>query len=161
MRIFIIVLVVLAAVMFFYPKEYISSPGFVTPAAQAQFEETKARCIGFSKLTNAMEMAADAPGESLCFGVLLDAKEGAPVDEPIDTPNGKVMSIESYVTLNISNLSPVKEVLGGTYYVTSIEANEGKGVVSYEDGHIALTADFTYSMSDMSGITIHSFIVRE
>lgn len=76
-------------------------------------------------------------------------------------PQGKVMSIESYVTQNISALSPEKEVLGGTFYVTEIEAAEGRGVVKYEDGHIALVADFTYTMSDREGIRITSFVVRK
>lgn len=75
-------------------------------------------------------------------------------------PAGKVMSIESYVTQNISTLSPEKEVLGGTFYVTSIQAADGQGVVSYEDGHNAYTADFTYMMSDREGIQITSFRVR-
>ena len=83
-----------------------------------------------------------------------------------DAPKGKVMSIESYVTLNISTLSPESAVLGGTFHVTNISvsnkgAGEGTGVVSYEDGHIALTADFAYSISDRTGITITSFKIRK
>jgi hypothetical protein len=75
-------------------------------------------------------------------------------------PAGKVMSIESYVTQNITELSPEPEVLGGTFHVTSIEASDGAGVVAYEDGHNAYTADFTYTMSDMDGIDITSFNIR-
>lgn len=75
--------------------------------------------------------------------------------------SAKVMAIESYVKLHISELSPVKESLGGTFYVTDIQANEGVGDVHYEDGHNAYVADFTYSMSDREGIDIHSFAVRE
>ena len=85
---------------------------------------------------------------------------------PAQAPAGKVMSIESYVTQNISALSPEKAVLGGTFYVTKVTvsnegAGEGTGVVEYEDGHIALTADFTYSVDDQSGITIKSFKLRQ
>jgi hypothetical protein len=75
-------------------------------------------------------------------------------------PSGRVMSIESYVTQNISTLSPEPEVLGGTFHVTAIEAADGAGVVEYEDGHNAYTADFTYTMSDTEGIEITSFRVR-
>lgn len=75
--------------------------------------------------------------------------------------SGKLMSIESYVSQNISELSPEKEVLGGKFYVTSIEAADGRGVVSYEDGHIALTADFTYEAADQTGIRITSFTIRQ
>jgi hypothetical protein len=70
------------------------------------------------------------------------------------------MSIESYVAQNISSLSPEKEVLGGAFYVTDIRAADGAGVVAYEDGHNAYTADFTYTMSDTHGIDIISFEVR-
>lgn len=75
-------------------------------------------------------------------------------------PAGRLMSIEDYVTQNISALSPEKEVLGGTFYVTEIVAADGRGVVSYEDGHIAFTADFTYETSPQSGHEITSFIIR-
>lgn len=76
---------------------------------------------------------------------------------------GKLMSIESYVTQNISALSPVKEVLGGRFYVTEIEVEpeERKGKVKYEDGHIALEAEFTYVSDDRTGHTITSFVVRD
>ncbi|MFA7310183.1 MAG: hypothetical protein WC050_04745, partial [Candidatus Paceibacterota bacterium] len=46
-------------------------------------------------------------------------------------------SIENFVTAMISDLSPVKEQLGGKYYVTKIEARDGAGTVSFEDGHNA------------------------
>lgn len=72
----------------------------------------------------------------------------------------RVMSIESYVTTNISLLSPIKEQLGGTFYVTKIEASDGAGTVEYEDGHNAYTADFTYDTNEQTGITIKSFIIR-
>lgn len=81
--------------------------------------------------------------------------------KPAPAPSGKVMSIESYVRQNISALSPEKEVLGGTFYVTDIQAVDGKGVVSYEDGHIALIADFAYTADDRTGIQITSFVIRK
>jgi len=76
------------------------------------------------------------------------------------SPAGKLMSVEDYVSQNISALSPVKEELGGKFYVTNITANDGRGVVSYEDGHMAYTADFTYTSSDRTGHEITSFVVR-
>lgn len=113
------------------------------------------------------------------FGVVLLAVFGAffayqntddmyRIDEEIENaqeqsaPQGKLMSIESYVTQNISLLSPEKEVLGGTFYVTKIEVEpeEKKGYVEYEDGHVAYSADFTYTADDMDGINITSFVVR-
>jgi len=81
--------------------------------------------------------------------------------EPTSAPAGKLMSIESYISQNISELSPEKEVLGGHFYTTSVEATDGRGVVSYEDGHVAYTADFTYEATDQTGIDITSFTIRE
>ncbi|MEX2436704.1 MAG: M14 family metallopeptidase [Candidatus Paceibacterota bacterium] len=57
--------------------------------------------------------------------------------------------IENYIRNNISELSSESEVLGGTFYVTNIQFNQdNSGLVEYEDGHIALVADFTYSFND-------------
>jgi hypothetical protein len=93
------------------------------------------------------------------FVVIFFWQDAAPSTE------GRLMSIESYVTQNISTLSPEKEVLGGTFYVTSIQVvpgagSEGTGVVSYEDGHNAFTADFVYESNEQSGHTITKFTVR-
>lgn len=82
----------------------------------------------------------------------------APTEEPLR--DVRVMDIETYVRMNIGSLSPEPPVLGGTFYVTSIETDAGRGVVSYEDGHVALKADFAYII-DAYGITISSFEVRE
>lgn len=70
MKKIITVLVVLAAAIYFFPKSYISSPGFVTQEISEEFNRTKPTCFGYSHLTNAEAMAADAPGKSLCFGWL-------------------------------------------------------------------------------------------
>lgn len=69
-------------------------------------------------------------------------------------------SIEEYVTKNISTLSTKPEQLGGTFYVTSIQATDGSGVVSYEDGHNAYTADFTYSINTSGNLSIDTFVIR-
>lgn len=70
-----IILLILAAVIFIlYPKKYISSPGHVDPEHMAEFNATAPKCIGWSYLTNEDKVAADWPGESLCFGVLVKNK---------------------------------------------------------------------------------------
>lgn len=74
-------------------------------------------------------------------------------------PTQDLQTVEEYVAENISALSPEPEVLGGTYFVTAIEAENGSGTVSYEDGHNAYTADFTYTQG-ASEITIDSFVIR-
>ena len=86
----------------------------------------------------------------------------APVQPSTEQPQGKLMSVESYVTENISALSPIKETMGGTFYVTEIEVEpaEKKGHVKYEDGHMAYEAEFTYTSDDRTGHTITSFIIK-
>ena len=70
-------------------------------------------------------------------------------------------SIEAYVTLNISQLSTVSATMGGEFHVTSIQAENGTGVVEYEDGHNAYTADFTYQDEGKPAIHVTSFNVRQ
>lgn len=78
------------------------------------------------------------------------------VSEPVQSGE----SVEAYVAANISSLSSMPEVLGGTFYVTAIEAAGGSGTVSYEDGHNAYTADFTYSFRADGSVSVDSFTVR-
>lgn len=74
---------------------------------------------------------------------------------------GTPMSIEQFVTKHISAISPEQAQLGGTFYVTHIEAHGGAGTVQYEDGHNAYTADFTYSV-DAAGVPkVDTFTVRK
>lgn len=70
------------------------------------------------------------------------------------------LSIEDYVKANISQLSPIGEEVGGKFYVTAIEAENGKGVVNYEDGHNGHIADFTYTISEEGAPTVTSFRTR-
>lgn len=52
---------------------------------------------------------------------------------------------QNYLIENISELSPIKEVLGGTFYITGFSwSNENEVSVQYEDGHIALEADVLF-----------------
>ena len=54
--------------------------------------------------------------------------------------------VEKYIRENIKTITPEKAVLGGSWYVTSIEINPSKktGLVAYEDGHIAGKISFSY-----------------
>ena len=74
-------------------------------------------------------------------------------------PTGKLMSIESYVSQNISTLSPITATMGGTFYVTGVKAEGGYGTVNYEDGHNAYMADFTFTATDRDGIMVTSFVI--
>lgn len=69
--------------------------------------------------------------------------------------------VRAHVRENISTLSPIKEQLGGTFYVTNISTSNGAGVVEYEDGHNAYTADFKYSKNKAGEIVISDFVVRD
>jgi hypothetical protein len=87
-----------------------------------------------------------------------------PADNTSTTTDSRAMSLEDYIKLNISELSTqagYPEVLGGKFFVTEILAAEGSGLVRYEDGHNAYTANFTYSIAENGAITINSFEVNE
>jgi len=70
MKYLIGIIVVLALFGIFFVRTYTSSPGFVTPEMAEEFANTAPSCQGFSFLLNAEAMAADAPGQSLCIGIL-------------------------------------------------------------------------------------------
>lgn len=93
--------------------------------------------------------------------VYLSPKKEMPATSNSTSTQNRLMSIDNYVRLYIGELSPVSEVLGGRFYVTSIETGNGKGVVSYEDGHNAYTADFTYTTSEETGVNVTSFVIRK
>lgn len=70
--------------------------------------------------------------------------------------------ILEYIKKNISILSPQKEVLGGTFYVTQfIRTDRNSGIVEYEDGHNAYKAKVSFSSNDKKGITVISFNLVE
>ncbi|MEZ0208876.1 MAG: hypothetical protein ACAH17_01710 [Candidatus Paceibacterota bacterium] len=69
--------------------------------------------------------------------------------------------ITDYVKQNISTLSYEKAQLGGTFYVTDIEAQDGRGTVAYEDGHMAYVADFAYTTDSTGSTTVTSFTIRK
>lgn len=81
----------------------------------------------------------------------------AEVVTPIENPD----SVIGYINKNISDLSPEKEVLGGSFYITNITADAGTGTVIYEDGHNSFTADFTYEFSESGEVKITSFEIVE
>ncbi len=92
----------------------------------------------------------------LCIGYLL-----VPRNHIRDTQLPPASQAIEYVKAHISELAPEKEQVGGTYFVTHIEAAEGKGTVAYEDGHNAYTADFTYAANDAGTTKITSFVLKE
>lgn len=62
--------------------------------------------------------------------------------------------IEAYMQKNISTLSPVKAVLGGTWYVIGVSTDLAKnsGTVVYEDGHVQEKRIFNYEISNLGEV---------
>lgn len=92
-------------------------------------------------------------------------KHGNPKSlEPIEYCPYKVTEtkVEEYIKENISKISPTKGVLGGKFYITKVTFNGvGSGKVEYEDGHIALKADFSYIIDNTGSIIIKDFDIIE
>jgi hypothetical protein len=64
-------------------------------------------------------------------------------------------NVEAYLWGNIKTLSPVAPVLGGSWYVVSMDLNlvQNTGTVVYEDGHIQEKRTFTYEVDAQNKIT--------
>ena len=93
-------------------------------------------------------------------GVIDPSDKSDETEQP--TQAQRETAVEEHIKENISALSPEAEVLGGTFYVTEIRfTGNNSGVVEYEDGHIALVADFTYSFGADANPRITISNVRE
>lgn len=78
--------------------------------------------------------------------------------------NDRTVTIDEYVKRNISGLSGeagVSETHGGIFQVTKIETHGGAGTVSYEDGHNAYTAEFTYKTDSKGLVSVTGFTVKK
>lgn len=69
-------------------------------------------------------------------------------------------NVENYLQDNISELSPVKPVLGGTWYVVyaTVDLAKNSGTVLYEDGHIQEKKNFSYTVNEKKEVT--SLIIK-
>lgn len=68
-----------------------------------------------------------------------------PAEISLETQN----IVKEYVKENISDLSPEKAVLGGSFYVTKIDfENPDLILIEYEDGHIALKAKANFTLEN-------------
>ena len=57
--------------------------------------------------------------------------------------------VTDYMKENISELSPEKEILGGKFYITDVYfKNLKNAVVSYEDGHVSMTANVEFKINN-------------
>lgn len=64
-----------------------------------------------------------------------------------------------YLSANISNISPQKEVLGGKFQITNlVVTSSNTAEISYSDGHIALAARFNFTIVN-GVVTITKFVM--
>jgi hypothetical protein len=72
--------------------------------------------------------------------------------------------VENFVRENIKTIATNEEVLGGSWYVTSIFTDEAlnQGTVTYEDGHIESKATFSYDFDEKTGkVTVLKFEIQK
>ena len=72
--------------------------------------------------------------------------------------------VEKYIRDNIKDIATNNPVLGGSWYVVSVEVNSDlkSGEVVYEDGHIQSFASFEYVLDDITkNLIIKNFEVKE
>ena len=71
-------------------------------------------------------------------------------------------NVENYLRNNISILSPIQPVLGGTWYIVSvtIDLSKNSGLVTYEDGHIQEIKNFLYTTNE-KGEVVNLTILSE
>ncbi len=66
--------------------------------------------------------------------------------------------IINYLEKNISEISPQEEVLGGKFYITSIDFLDANNLIlEYEDGHIELIAELNFEYTEENDINIKEF----
>ena len=87
------------------------------------------------------------------FFVLQDRQESTKIiDDVLVGQNGTKLneseSVEVYLRSNIKTLLPVSSVLGGSWYVVSVDLDlaQNTGTVVYEDGHIQEKRVFDYEI---------------
>lgn len=74
---------------------------------------------------------------------------------PTKNPNYDL--VKQYLNIHLNELSSIKAVLGGKFYVTDLQiTNNNSGIVWYEDGHIAARAFFNYNISN-NNVSISQF----
>jgi|GEM_PF-3934956 len=73
----------------------------------------------------------------------------------------KISVLKKYLEENISNLSPVKEVVGGKFYITEVNSlSATSAFIGYEDGHISYNAEISYSIGDDGIVKVDKFLVK-
>jgi hypothetical protein len=109
--------------------------------------------VGSGTLVIKKANPSDSPidNQEIRVPILIENNMNAPLSEK------EKQAAEIYIKERISNLSPEKEVLGGTFYVTNISWENSKVTVTYEDGHIELVANAIVKRTEDGGISVLNF----
>ncbi len=112
------------------------------------------------RVTEQLHILFGEGSASAMFGEMIDRGDGVYVYRDVSklTPGFQMSQIdceslddiglvEQYIRAHIAEIAPQQAVLGGTWYVTTIFVNPSTetGSVSYEDGHIMGSANFSYT----------------
>ena len=120
-------------------------------ASSASAKDCNIRCFRYDPVcgVNGQTYGCGLP-ESDCYGVKIAYAGACKTDVcALSDTKSKTLcaalleknAFEKYLKNNITKLSTTKAVLGGTFAVTKISWQPNRiALVSYEDGHIALTA---------------------
>lgn len=86
----------------------------------------------------------------------VDHKDEAGGKNKLSSENQRIIS--EYFAKNISELSPEKEVLGGKFYINSLDfIDENNLIIEYEDGHIGFIARVNFQYLSPENININNF----
>jgi hypothetical protein len=115
-----------------------------------------------------LKIIFDNDKASIGFGEMVDRGDGVYVYKnlenisyTLDIPKIACLdltvraNVENYLRDNIAQLSPVKPVLGGSWYVLSmtVDLEKNTGTVVYEDGHIQENKTFSYTVDEKGAVT--------
>jgi hypothetical protein len=80
----------------------------------------------------------------------VSVQEQVPITETEITAVDESALVETYLREHIATLAPDEAVLGGTWYVIklTIDVDKKTGIVTYEDGHIQGSAQFSYVINN-------------
>ncbi len=115
--------------------------------------------IGLAAVLIISNERADMPEVDPIESPELNDEELPVIDDEEELTEERKELVSEYIEENISDLSPVEEVLGGTFYVVSMDfIGDDSILLEYEDGHISLMAEVIYSVENDT-VTIEYFEV--
>ncbi len=117
--------------------------------------------VGVYAFTSQNDNETILPGDENNLADEFDNEDDLQNRENVDVSPEEQGAVNTYLENNISDLSPEEAVLGGTFYITTVNfPAENVAIVNYDDGHIALIARADYSY-DNEQVEINSFELIE